>query len=240
MSLCTSTHKWPGAPWAGSIYMTRTGYQLFPPSNPSYIGAADTTLGGSRNAMTAALLWDYLARTSYEDSMQAAMKAEATAGHFERRLRALEAELNKPRAEADKIDLWIHRTPLSLAVRFRLVNKSLVYKYTIDREAIDVKKPGTDKKERRKVCHVYFMQSLTRELADELIEDIRQACKHNWRDAFPERDWDDGKLNPFPTPPETEAKQGEKLLPSGQGLGSAGPRTGAVVTTPRREPVTVG
>ncbi len=228
MSICTSTHKWPGAPWAGSVYMTRTKYQLFPPSNPSYIGAADTTLGGSRNAATAALLWDYLARTSYEDSMQAAMKAEATAELFEQELEALERELKKRfPAEADKIDLWIKRTPLSLAVRFRLVKQSLVYKYTIDREEIDVKNPDTGKEERRTVCHVYFMQSLTRELALQLIEDIRTACKHDWRDAFPERDWSDGELNPH-EPPKITIPEGAKLLACGQGLGSAGSRTGTV------------
>ncbi len=95
MSICTSTHKWPGGPWGGSVYMTKTKYQLSPPSNPSYIGAADTTLGGSRNAVTAALVWDYLARTSYEDSMMAAIEAEATAEFLEQELLGLEARLKE-------------------------------------------------------------------------------------------------------------------------------------------------
>ncbi len=240
MSICASTHKWPGAPWAGSVYMTRTAFQLFPPSNPSYIGAADTTLGGSRNAATAAFLWDYLARTSYEDSMQAAMKAVATAKYFEEKLLELQEDLRKrfeDEHKRDKIDLWVKRSPMSLAVRFRLVNRSLVYKYTIDREVIDVEVDG--KMERRTVCHVYFMQSVTRKLADELIQEIDDTCKTSWRQAFPELDRFEMRLNPSTPPPEPELPAGAKLLPAGAGFGFAGASIDAPAVR-EEEAVTVG
>jgi len=47
----TSGHKWPDAPWPIGIYMTKTGLQLLPPSDPAYIGCPDTTFAGSRNGL---------------------------------------------------------------------------------------------------------------------------------------------------------------------------------------------
>ena len=42
-SIVTSAHKWPGSPWPTGIYMTKTGLQLLPPSQPGYIGAPSLT-----------------------------------------------------------------------------------------------------------------------------------------------------------------------------------------------------
>jgi len=85
---------------------------------------------------------------------------------------------------------------MALTVRFRMVNPKITYKYSIDNERLVV--PVVDKKkigsQERSYSHVFFMHSAGHVKADELIKDIREACKENWHDAFPEKDGD--KPNP--------------------------------------------
>ena len=220
MSICTSMHKWFGAPWPGSVYMTRNGFQLQPPDVAGYIGSADTTLGGSRNAFSAVIFWDYLARHSYEESVNDVLETERVAAYMIDQLKILEEELKK-RFGKD-VDLWIARSKLSLAVRFRLVNPEITYKYTVDSERMWVPISKTEEQERT-YSHVYIMQSVTKNLVDELIGDIREACKDNWHDAFPE--WDGDQPNPGPTRPITAPKRKRSnyivsVPHTGRGLGS--------------------
>ena len=193
MSIVCSLHKWIGAPWPGGIYMTRRKYQLSPPDTAGYIGSPDTTLGGSRNGFSAMLFWKYFAENGYKQNIQRAVNTEVVANKFELELRKLEAELQE-RFPNDNVDLWIHRSQLSLAVMFRKVNATITYDYTVDSERIKV--PIRDENgelfaEYRTFSHVYSMSSLGEYgLVDKLIGDIRAACSKNWKHAFPD-EWQD-------------------------------------------------
>lgn len=194
MSVVCSIHKWIGAPWPGGIYMTKRKFQISPPDTAGYIGSPDTTLGGSRNAFTPMLFWKYFARKSYEENIARALETEKVASEFEQELRKLEKELKQKDPEAD---LWIHRSELSLAVLFRMVNEEITYKYTVDSERIlvPIEQHGKQYSQYRTYAHVYSMSSLGQyKLVDKLIGSIRKACKDGWKNAFP--DMVDGLPNP--------------------------------------------
>lgn len=203
MSIVCSMHKWIGAPWPGGVYMTRRSFQISPPDTAGYIGSPDTTLGGSRNGFSPMLFWKYFAKNGYEENINRAVETEKVAAQFETEIIKLEKELQE-RFPDDNVDLWIHRSELSLAVLFRKVNESITYKYTVDSERINVPL-GKKFYEARTYSHIYSMTSLGKfNLVEKLIGDIREACKDDWKNAFPDQ-WTEkekGKekviLNPGP------------------------------------------
>jgi histidine decarboxylase len=122
------------------------------------------------------------------------LETEKVAAQLEYELRKLEAELKLKDPGAD---LWIHRSELSLAVLFRMVNEDITYKYTVDSERILVpfEEDGKQYAQYRTYAHVYSMTSLGEfGLVDKLIGSIREACKDGWKNAFP--DVVDGLPNP--------------------------------------------
>jgi histidine decarboxylase len=194
MSIVCSIHKWIGAPWPGGVYMTKRNFQVTPPDTAGYIGSPDTTLGGSRNGFTPMLFWKYFARKGYAENIERALETENVAARFEDELRKLENELKLTDPEAD---LWIHRSELSLAIMFRMVNAEITYEYTVDSERIlvPVELDGQHQSQYRTYAHVYAMSSLGEyKLVDKLIGSIREACKGGWKNAFP--DTVDGLPNP--------------------------------------------
>jgi histidine decarboxylase len=180
MSIGCSMHKWIGGPWPSGIYMTRTKYVLDLPT-PEYIGSPDTTFGGSRSGFSPIIFWDYLSRMSYEDNMKKALDTVNVAAYLEKKLRALEAELQEK--FGSDVDLWIARSQLALTVRFRRVNPTISYKWTIDGEKLVV--PTSKGKEERNYSHVFVMHSVDEERVDEFINDLREASQDNWTNAFP-------------------------------------------------------
>jgi histidine decarboxylase len=159
-SIVTSTHKWPGSPLPGGVYMTKRKFTLAPPDNPEYIGSPDSTFAGSRNALSPAFLWWYYASTTEEQEVGKIVEAQACAAYLEQRLRALERTLDAP--------LWIARSPLSLTVLFRRPSDAIVFKYSLSTERVSVDD------EMRNYVHVYAMPSVTREKLDMLLEDLAQ------------------------------------------------------------------
>ncbi|MER6735958.1 pyridoxal-dependent decarboxylase [Streptomyces puniciscabiei] len=159
-SLTMSGHKWMGTPWACGVFMTRTGLQMTPPKSSEYIGAADTTFAGSRNGFSALLMWDYLARHSYDDQARLAADCDRLAGYAHDRLLALQDQLGRP--------LWVARSPQSLTVRFRRPRADIVRRYSLACETVQT--GGVS----RPYVHLYAMRHLTRELIDDLIFDLRQ------------------------------------------------------------------
>jgi len=157
-SLVMSGHKWIGSPFPCGVYMTRTKLLLRPPSRPEYIGSPDTTFAGSRNGLSPLVLWEHLARRSYEDQMEKALYTEELSAYAERRLRELGHRLGR--------DLWVERAPLSLTIRFRAVNPALAFKYTLAGETLYVEG------EKRQYHHVYMMEHVTRERVDAFIDDL--------------------------------------------------------------------
>ncbi|GHE15591.1 pyridoxal-dependent decarboxylase [Streptomyces alanosinicus] len=158
-SLTMSGHKWFGTPWACGVFMTRTGLQMTPPKSAEYIGAADTTFAGSRNGFSALLMWDHLARHSYDDQARLAVECHELAGYVHERLLDLQDELGR--------DLWVARSPLSLAVRFRRPHPDIVRRYSLACETARV--DGTS----RPYVHLYAMRHLTRQRVDDLLRDLR-------------------------------------------------------------------
>lgn len=157
-SISMSGHKWIGAPWPCGIYMTKRKYQLLPPDNPEYIGALDSTFAGSRNGLSALILWSYLARNPYEKQIKKALYTQRIADYAHRRLRHLEEQLQR--------DLWVDRSPLSLTVRFKQAKPEIVSKYSLSGETFYVSG------KRKAYNHIFAMAHVTEETIDRLIEDL--------------------------------------------------------------------
>lgn len=178
-SIAMSGHKWIGAPWPCGVYMTKRKYQLKPPDNPEYIGSDDSTFAGSRNGLSALIIWNYLARTSYDNEMRKALRtkrvAEYAVGQFQKLEKKLELE-----QRLEKNGLWLtHSHPLSLSICFKRVTEDIISKYSLSGETFEVKGDGVTK--RREYNHIYAMDHVTEERIDQLIEDLSKP----W--AFPEQ-----------------------------------------------------
>ncbi|MFJ6701074.1 histidine decarboxylase [Streptomyces sp. NPDC091272] len=167
-SLVVSTHKWIGSPWPGGVYMTRNRHRMTPPPFPQYVGAPDTTLAGSRNGHSAVVLWDFLARHSYEDQIRGVVEALRLAQYAERRLREIEAD------RADGLDLRVGRSPWSLSVWFRAPAQAVVERAGLARQTL------TEDGEERDYVHFFAMRETPRSRVDALLEDLARP------DAFSE------------------------------------------------------
>lgn len=159
-SIVMSGHKWPGAPWPCGVFMTKVKYQVFPPDDPEYIGSPDTTFAGSRSGLSPVILWNFLAKHSYEKQIQLALRCEKLARYTEEKLKELEPY-------HPSIDLYIERTPLALTVRFRKPVKAIIDRYSLSCESLKI--DG----EERQYAHIFMMDSVTEELIDALCEDLK-------------------------------------------------------------------
>ena len=171
-SISNSSHKFLGCAVPGGLFMTRTKYQITPPSDPQYIGSPDTTFAGSRTALTPLLVWNSLASTSHEELADRAVACVDLADYFTRRLQALELRnrsLNPPLPEQPG-DLWIIHHPNALAVCFRAPHKDTIFKYSLSGETLE--ETEGDQKYNRNFNHVYVMPSVTQKLIDNLMDDL--------------------------------------------------------------------
>lgn len=211
MSVGCSMHKWLGGPWPSGVFLTRTGYQLMPPDEAAtFLGTPDTTLGGSRSAFSPMILWNYISRMSYDDNIQKAVQTEEVASYLESQLRQLETELQTK--YGPDVDLWIARSKLSLTVRFRLVNETLNYRWSLDTDRLWV--PVTDtERQMRSYSHVFVMHSVDQSRVDEFIANVRLATENDWHNAFPEIDVSVNQPNPGPLTPyqRPHAPDGRRL-----------------------------
>ena len=164
-SIAMSGHKWIGAPWPCGIYMTKTKLQMLPPTDPVYIGARDSTFAGSRNGLSAVVLWQYLATHSFARQIDKEVRLAELVDYAHEQLKALQSA----RAE----DLWVERSPLSLTIRFRRPSEDIVRKYSLANERLLVRGKERD------YSHIYIMRHVTADLIDALIRDLQRP------DAFP-------------------------------------------------------
>lgn len=223
MSIGCSMHKWIGGPWPSGIYMTRTKYQLLPPDDPGLIGSADTTLGGSRSGFSPMIFWDYFSRMSHDDNVEKALQTDHRAEYLLDALKALETRL-QDHFDDPNIDLWIARSRLALTVRFRLVNPTINYRWTLDQERLSVPISEMEMQE-RSYSHVFLMHSVTVERIDALVEDIWTAAtaNNNWHDAFPAHDGalpNPGPKEPITTTSTSDAKHRVAVPLRGRGWGA--------------------
>ena len=154
-SINTSGHKWPGSPWPCGIYMTKTGLQLLPPSDPEYVGSPDTTFAGSRNGLSALNWWTYISTYNFDAQVKKVVHCLGLAAYTY-------AELSKfPQ------DIWLKYSPLTLSIRFKKPNDEITHKYTLAVETIP------EDGEERTYIHIYLMGHVTKELIDNLIADLK-------------------------------------------------------------------
>ncbi len=182
-SIVTSGHKYPGAPWACGIYMTKSGLQLKPPGEPGYIGSPDTTFGGSRNAFSAIVLWNFIAKHSNEEQVRMIARCVKLAAHTVKRLQKVDARLVK--LGHDRLRLT--RSPNSLSLVFRQPNSKIVERFSLSNVTLAEGKLVVD------FSHIYIMPHVDEDLIDELVRALMADG------AFPKRAARDPDL---PKPPD--------------------------------------
>ena len=166
-SIVTSAHKYPGCPVPSGIYMTKRKYQIAPPDDPEYIGSPDTTFAGSRNALSPAVLWCHYANTSDELEIEKAIQVEETAKYAETKLKELERKYQRKGYK-----LWVDRSPFALTVRFRDPNDdNVIRKYSLSQMQLLFDGEQIP----RKYVHIFLMPSVTKNLIDNLIQDLTNA-----------------------------------------------------------------
>ncbi|CAF1323689.1 unnamed protein product [Didymodactylos carnosus] len=171
-SIVTSAHKYPGCPMPSGIYMTKHKYQIAPPDDPEYLGSPDTTFAGSRNAISPAALWCYYANTSVEKEITKAIEVENIAKYAEEKLTELDQNVYHGQ-------LWVGRTPLSLALRFRKPNDDIIFKYSLSEMSLELDGVKTE------YVHMFVMQSVTKEKIDELVHDLKQKNAFVFKPLLP-------------------------------------------------------
>ena len=154
-SINTSGHKWPGAPWPCGIYMTKTGLQLLPPSDPGYVGSPDTTFAGSRNGLSALNWWTYISTYNYDSQVKKIVNCLELAAYTYVELKRFPQ------------DIWLEYSPLTLSIRFKKPNDEITHKYTLAVETI------LEEGEERTYIHLYIMGHVTKALIDNLIADLK-------------------------------------------------------------------
>jgi histidine decarboxylase len=157
-SITMSGHKWIGAPWPCGVFMSKKKYQLQPVDNPAYIGSSDTTFSGSRNGLSALILWDFIAKNSVENLVNRILADLNRANQFVESLKKLQARIGT--------DIWIEHSPGSLTVRFKQANPDIVFKYSLSGEDLYVNGQV------RSYSHVYMMPAATDEMLNRLLDDL--------------------------------------------------------------------
>ncbi|GAA3886427.1 hypothetical protein GCM10022243_59030 [Saccharothrix violaceirubra] len=167
-SIVCSGHKWMGSPMLCGVVATKVKYQMQPPDNPEYIGSQDTTFAGSRNGFTPIVMWDHIAKNSYDRQVSLTTNAQRMAEYLEQKLLGLQAQKESTGKPAGW--MWIDRTPLALTVRFRRPNSAIVAKWSLSTVSM-LMEPG-DPMSRRDLAHIFLMASATPEKIDAFISDL--------------------------------------------------------------------
>ena len=145
-SISVSGHKFIGSP-------TPCGFAMALRSNVNrigrrieYIGAMDTTIPGSRSAVTPLILWYALKSAGKEGMRQKAMRCLEVAEYCETKL--------------NSIDVPAWRNPQSLTVVFPRPSEHIIRKWSLA--------PNKD------IAHIITVPHITEAIIDELVEDIRK------------------------------------------------------------------
>jgi histidine decarboxylase len=176
-SVVTSGHKCPGAPWPSGVFMTKHKYQLYPPSSPMYIGSMDSTLSGSRNALSPIILWEYLSTKTDIDLENDSFRCFELARELEEKLRHIANEKNK---KNPALNLEVYRAPFSLSLILSRLKRSLIQRYTL----ADQDLYSADGLSKRSFNHMYIMEHMiaNRKLVDDFLHDVAQ--EHSFEDEL--------------------------------------------------------
>lgn len=108
-SIVISSHKWYGSPFASGVYMSKEKYRMLPDTNPEYVNSPDTTLSGSRNGLSALLLWYAINTVTPQMQAESAARCAALAAYASEQLETVKTSHPSFRVE---------RGPQSLMVCF--------------------------------------------------------------------------------------------------------------------------
>jgi len=150
-SIVMSSHKWYGAPIASGVYMSKEKYRMQPATHPEYIDSPDTTLCGSRNGISALLLW--YAITTVTPSKQ----AEIAAGCV--KLAAYAYDLLET-VTVIHPSFRVKRGPHSLVVLFTRPQNEIFNKFQLSG--------------RGESAHIVVMPHVTRSAIDSLVSALRE------------------------------------------------------------------
>ena len=142
-SVAISGHKMIGSPLPCGVALTKRRYVAQVARSIEYVGVLDTTLSGSRNALTPLMLWY-------------AIKQQGTDGFKEMVAKSLAvAEYAVARFNDSGIPAWRHRN--SVTVVFPKPSPKVLRKWQIA--------PYQD------IAHIITMPHVTRETIDEIVDD---------------------------------------------------------------------
>ncbi|MFT4272517.1 MAG: pyridoxal-dependent decarboxylase [Pantoea sp.] len=151
-SIVMSTHKWFGAPFISGIYMSKEKYRMNPATLPEYIDSPDTTLCGSRNGLSALLLWYAISTITKEEQAAIAARCEQVAAYAHERMQ--EVKLIHP-------DFYVTRGPQSLVVLFTRPNAEIFNKFQLSG--------------RGRLAHVVVMPHVTTSAIDCLVDELKSS-----------------------------------------------------------------
>ncbi len=150
-SIVMSSHKWYGAPFASGIYMSKEKYRMKAVTEPEYIDSPDTTLCGSRNGLSALILW--YAITTVTPVMQSAIakSCEALAAYAYEKMKAL---------MENSTSFFVMRGPHSLVVTFTRPEDKVFSKFQLSG--------------RGEFAHIVIMPHVTRAAIDHLVSALSE------------------------------------------------------------------
>ena len=161
-SIVTSGHKWLGAtPFPCGILLLRSGLRPLQHSNAQFSGLHETMITGSRNGLSALLLWTYISTYSYEAQVKMAVHCVELAQYTVTKLKELEKDLQQ--------DLWVSRSPASLSVLFKKPCADVCLKYSLPSHVLRIR--GQE----RHLVHIYLMPNVTRDIINELVCDLKKS-----------------------------------------------------------------
>jgi histidine decarboxylase len=139
---------------------------------PKYVGSPDTTLAGSRNGLSPLLLAHHIQNTTEQEEIAIIRETFQLIDWFVQEMHLLEQVL--------QLSLWIERSSLSLAVRFRKVCSEIVEKHSIASEIEDGWDIQKNEYATIEVSHIYIMRNTKKETLHSFLDD----CRKLGRNAF--------------------------------------------------------
>lgn len=155
-SIVMSFHKWFGAPFASGIYMSKEKFRIHP-DDVEYINSADSTLGGTRNGLSAVLMW-------YEINSTPSIMQAKTAADCEKLAEYAYSKMMNIKTKHPSF--FVCRAPQSIVVFFSRPNKKITQQFHLS--------------VKNNLAHIVVMPHVTRSIIDSFIEKMHE------KDAFVE------------------------------------------------------
>ncbi|WP_020410560.1 pyridoxal-dependent decarboxylase [Hahella ganghwensis] len=180
MSLVTSGHKWPSASAPTGVYMTKNKYLITPVATPDYLGSSDTTFAGSRNGLSAMVLWNLIAHKGIPGLVKMAEDTMTLCAYTENKFKALQQALGD-------FDIWMQRAPHGgTSFIFRKPIDPIMFKYSLPIEVEMTHQPDGSIHKRTYV-HLFVFWDRDRKMIDSLMSDLssKEAFDKNTEEVIP-------------------------------------------------------